>query len=355
MALWMVRSDKDGRHESRILEEGLTSLAWWEIDKAPLPMAPDNLDAYREYYREAFPNAGKNTVSNYASQLRAFAVRIKKGDWVAMPSKMSSTIHFGKVIGDYEFASKADALHHRRKVDWFGKDIPRDRFDPDILHSFGAFITVARIQRNDAEERIKAMEKNGWAAPSRPGSASTAAPVPELAAQDLDEETLGGEALNLAAMAEDEISKHVIRKYQGAGLEGLVQAVLEAEGYHVRGGVGGSDGGVDLLAAPGDLGFGDPKIAVEVKSGDSPVGQDVMRRLQGVMGTLNCDYGILVSWSGFKSSLLGREANADFFRVRLWDRNELLKRVFRNYDKLPADIRADLPLQQIWILRPETD
>lgn len=354
MALWMVRPDSDGRYESRLLEEGLTSLVWQEIDQAPLPISPD-LDAYRDYYRAAFPDEGENTISNYASQLRAFAVRIKEGDWVAMPSKPPSTIHFGLVLGDYEFDPEADVFHHRRRVDWFGKDIPRDRFDQDILHSFGAFITVARIQRNDAEARIKAMAENDWSASPRARLISSGTSTPEPEAQDLDDEPLGDEVLDLAATAEDEISKHVIRKYQGTGLESLVQAVLEAEGYHVRGGVGGSDGGVDLLAAPGDLGFGDPKIAVEVKSGDSPVGQDVLRRLQGVMNTLNCDYGILVSWSGFKSSLLGREANADFFRVRLWDRNELLKRIYRNYDKLPAEIRADLPLQQIWILRPETD
>jgi len=41
---------------------------------------------------------------------------------------------------------------HYRDVDWLAKDIPRDRFDQDILYSLGAFMTVCRINKNNAFE-----------------------------------------------------------------------------------------------------------------------------------------------------------------------------------------------------------
>jgi len=52
--------------------------------------------------------------------------------------------------------------YHYRDVEWFALDIPRDRFDQDILYSFGAFMTVCAIHRNNAEERIKDMAQNNW-------------------------------------------------------------------------------------------------------------------------------------------------------------------------------------------------
>lgn len=45
-------------------------------------------------------------------------------------------------------------FHHCINVRWIQQDIPRSNFDQDILYSLGAFITVCRIKRNDAEKRI---------------------------------------------------------------------------------------------------------------------------------------------------------------------------------------------------------
>ena len=93
-----------------------------------------------------------NTIRNSASQIYLIAHRIEKGDWIVLPSKMSSTIHFGKVVGDYTFDGDAsNPYFHYRSVDWFATDIPRNNFDQDILYYFGAFMTVCKITRNDAE------------------------------------------------------------------------------------------------------------------------------------------------------------------------------------------------------------
>ena len=68
----------------------------------------------------------------------------------------------------------------------------------------------------------------------------------------------------------DHIAKVIIRKYKGHGLERLVESILKAQGYTTYRSPAGPDRGVDILAAPGPLGFGRPRICVQVKSTDSP-------------------------------------------------------------------------------------
>ena len=59
-------------------------------------------------------------------------------------------------------SSAENPFYHYRAVNWFATDIPRSNFDQDILYSFGAFLTICRISRNNAEERIRAMAVNDW-------------------------------------------------------------------------------------------------------------------------------------------------------------------------------------------------
>ena len=57
-------------------------------------------------------------------------------------------------------STSGNPYYHHRDVKWFAIDVPRDNFDQDIHYSFGAIMTVCRIHRNNAEERIKAMHKS---------------------------------------------------------------------------------------------------------------------------------------------------------------------------------------------------
>lgn len=60
-------------------------------------------------------------------------------------------------------------------------------------------------------------------------------------------------------------------------------------------------------------------------------------------------HGLPVSWGGFKSSV-EREMPHQFFEVRLRDRKELIVRLLSVYDKPDADLRAELPLKQVWMI-----
>jgi restriction system protein len=69
------------------------------------------------------------------------------------------------------------------------------------------------------------------------------------------------------------------------------------------------------------------------------------------MATFKADEGLLVSWGGF-NSVVQKEARLSFFSIRLWDADDLLAAVTRNYDKLPEELQTDLPLKRIWALVP---
>jgi restriction system protein len=67
------------------------------------------------------------------------------------------------VIGDYTFEPAGPSpFFHWRSVKWIGEAIPRSHFAKDLFNTFGAFVTICRVQRNDAEARLQAMRKNGW-------------------------------------------------------------------------------------------------------------------------------------------------------------------------------------------------
>jgi restriction system protein len=88
---------------------------------------------------------------------------------------------------------------------------------------------------------------------------------------------------------------------------------------------------------------------VQVNSSDSPIDVTILRELQGVMKNFGAQHGLLVSWGGFKSSVIA-EAKRLFFEIRLWDAGDLVDALIENYEKLSEDIQAELPLKQTWIL-----
>ena len=80
-----------------------------------------------------------------------------------MPSKRLSTIHVGKIDGDYTYdGNNGNSYYYYRSIDWVAKDIQRNNFNQDILYSFYVFMTDWKITENDADNRIKAIETNDW-------------------------------------------------------------------------------------------------------------------------------------------------------------------------------------------------
>ena len=64
----------------------------------------------QQYFVDNNPDVKVKTAMNWASQVWPFAHEMKKGEIVVLPSKIKPVIHFGKIIGDYEFLPDNDIL-----------------------------------------------------------------------------------------------------------------------------------------------------------------------------------------------------------------------------------------------------
>jgi restriction system protein len=342
MALWLFRAGRSGEFESKFLNDGRIYLTWEGFNN-DLSLIKTKVDLFKALL-ETYPDQKMATVRNWVGQIFPMANTMKVGDWVVLPSKLKSSIHFGEIKGEYEYHPKAeDPFNHCRKIDWFAKDIPRSNFDQDILYSLGAFMTVCRISRNEAEERIKQMCRNKWI------PVKTA---PKTLERDIDFERTG--LVNIEEHARDQIAKFIIQKYKGHGMAVIVEAILKAKGYFTYRSPEGPDKGVDILAAPEPLGFGKPRLCVQVKTGDSPIDRPTLDQLLGSMQNFNAEQGLLVSWAGFKTSV-DKEIPSQFFRIRLWDQSAIINELLTVYDKLNEDLKAELPLKRIWTLNISED
>lgn len=330
MTLWLVRAGANGERESLQLEQGITTIGW---DDLPDLSRTKDKEALQELLQKHYPDSSPNRLSNWRGQVWAFVDRMKKGDYVVLPLKSRPAIAIGEIAGEYQYRSDLPLnARHTRKVKWLVTDMPRARLDQDVLYSLGAFMTVCQVSRNRAEERILAAMKGKG-------------PVPAAAQVDVPSEVEA--ATDLEQVGQDQIRDLISRKFRGHDMEGLVAAILRAQGHTVHANREGADGGADLLAGSGPLGLDSPKLCVQVKSGDGQVGQKELRELGTVLQDFGADYGLMVAWGGFKESIY-KESRQRFFQVRCWDSDDLIRALLANYERLDEGIRAELPLKRIW-------
>jgi restriction system protein len=232
-------------------------------------------------------------------------------------------------------------------VKWIAEAVPRAHFGKDHLNTFGAFMKICRVQRNNAEARLAAMRATGW----KPESVAAVTKPPVVSPDETASET---EETDLEEAARDQIAQLITARFKGHGLTRLVEGILEAQGYITYRSPEGADGGADILAGAGPLGFGAPRLCVEVKSESAPIDRPTVDKLLGAVTKFGAQEGLFVSWSGFKTNVQ-KELAASFFRVRLWTQKELLEALFANYDHLDDELKAELPLKRIWTVAGQDD
>jgi predicted Mrr-cat superfamily restriction endonuclease len=127
-----------------------------------------------------------------------------------------------------------------------------------------------------------------------------------------------GQITDVEELAGDQIQELISRRFRGHKLAELVDGVLNAKGYTTLCSRPGPDGGVDILAGNGTMGFDSPHLCVQVKSSDSPADVGLLRELIGTMKTKNADHGLLVSWGGFKETVR-KEGTSSFFQISRLD------------------------------------
>lgn len=268
MSLWLVRAGKTGENEQIALDSGIVTIGW---NRLPDLSSVETREQLSELFRESFPDASSGRIANQVGQLWAFRTRIEVGDLVALPLETQAAIAIGKIAGPYEYRTDlGDSVRHARRVNWIRTDIPRTSFDQDLLYSLGAFMTVCQIKRNDAEGRVRAM----LAGKKLPPSIATNGEDVDDADQELD----------IEQAARDQIVQYIQQNFVGHDLARLVDAVLQAEGFLTRVSPAGADGGVDILAGAGAMGFDAPRLCVQVKSSQSPADVTMSRSFGSCRG-----------------------------------------------------------------------
>jgi restriction system protein len=309
--------------------------AWNELPDYSGYQTKDDL---RQLYVQTYPRASEKQVISGLSQVWRFAREIQKGDLVALPLRTESAFAFGRVTGDYQYKPVAPNVMHIRSVEWL-KTVPRSVFPKDILFSMNSALTLFKVTRNDAEDRVRKILD----ASSSPSLSTT-----DIAESEI-EESVSEDDVNLEVAARDEILKFIQANFKGHDLAHLVDAVLRAQGYKTEVSPPGPDGGVDILAGSGALGFDQPRLCVQVKSGSGAEGQKTFNELLGVVSKFASQQGLLVSWGGFTNPVK-LDAKKDFFRIRLWDQGDVVDAVLQHYEHLDDEIKAELPLKRIWVM-----
>lgn len=343
MELWLNRAGSHGEFEQKFLDEEKIYLTWDGLNKNLKNI--DTRNKLVDLLEEVYPDEKSKRLINHSSQIWQFVKVMKKGDWVVLPSKKQPVIYVGRITSNYLYNSNAsNPYFHCREVEWFGQEIPRSHFGQDLLYSFGAFMTVCRIRRNNALSRLQTMYKNGWQKESL--QTLTKAETNNCTTNNNDDIDTDYE-FNLSELAKQQVVNLIEMRFKGHELTRLVASILQAKGYTIWQSPEGSDGGVDILASDGKMGFGHQTICVEVKSGTGTTDRPTIDKLLGAMSKFNANQGLFVAWGGFKQNV-EKDLASSFFRLRLWSQDDLLNELFAVYDELEDEIKAQLPLKRIW-------
>lgn len=339
--LWMIRLGKFGEQEAHALETGELMTGW----NMPDISDADTRAAILPALEAAYPDVKPGTLRNWSVQLNQLKNTAQAGDLALTPLKTTGRIAVGRIKGGYVHGPEGEPT---RRVEWIVTDLPRDALKQDLLYSLGASQTVCEISRNNAHDRILAAAQTGTDPGDGQAAVRRASPV-----DSDDEEDASSDMEDLAQLARDQIERRISSQFSGHAFTQLIAAILVAQGYRTEVSPPGPDKGIDIVAGQGALGLNGPKLVVQVKSGGIVADQPTLQGLIGCIHDVHADHGLLVSWSGFTPPVRKR-VNELYFRVRLWDRKEIVEALLAAYDDLPPDIRAELPLRRIWTLVPES-
>lgn len=325
---WVVRSGKHGERETWSLTEGYAGTGWGEFDDlTPLTTRVEVAQAVEQKLRDLKDGA----LANYTGQLWALRSRI---------------------TGGYEYrADEPDPnLRHVIPVEWQRTDVPRNAVKQDLLFTLGSALTIFAPSKNHAISRLEHILSKGidpGQVPFLPHPSSTPSLGldADVADQSVDEPEL---VPDIEEAAQIQISAKLAEEFAGHNLATLVTALLTIDGFVCRQSPPGVDGGIDILAGRGLLGLDNPLVLVQVKSGQQ-VGAPVVQQLHGAMTQHGATQGLLVSWGGLSKQARDLMQHQRM-RVRLWEAPQVIDAVLANYDALPEEISAKIPLKRVWML-----
>jgi restriction system protein len=322
----MVRSAAGGRLADECVEKKVVAIGWDRVgDLSPFT----DKNSVRESLRQYWPNASEGNELSSASQLLRFRDELEVGDRVITYDSSSRTYHLGTISGEYSYSpSTIEGYPNVRKVKWEGT-VDRDKLSISSKNSLGSTLTLFKVSE-DAAEELERLSKG----------------LP-VQGELLEKEEKAQEEDLLEQYKEEafEITKDRINRLDWEQLQELVAGLLRAMGYKTRVAAPGPDRGVDIMASPDGFGFESPRIIVEVKHRGNTIGSQEIRSFIG--GRHKDDKGMYVSTGGFTKDAR-YEAERANIPVFLMDLDELVKAIYRHYDKMDIDTQTLIPLKKIY-------
>jgi restriction system protein len=344
---WTIRAGRHGERVEWALENGVIGGGW--IEFSDLTPFSNNREDLRAVVAEALPGS-THRIANYTGQLWSMIHRIQPGAYIVLPIRATSQVAIGQVTKGYHYVPDEpdDSKRHRLGVKWLRTDISKALIKQDLLYQLGSALTVFEIGNADAAYRLEQLLQGR----PDPGARGTRT---QASSKDSDQ-TMGqrteveieGEALDLEEVAQDEIARNLQQDFKGHELSELITAILHAEGFTCRNSPPGADGGVDVLCGMGPLGMDSPRLVVQVKSQTSAVSDVVLQQLNGAILRYNADQALLVTFGGVTAPARAY-LESQYFKVRVWTMADILNKIFEHYEVLPSELKARLPLKQIWI------
>ncbi|MEE2764904.1 MAG: restriction endonuclease [Candidatus Neomarinimicrobiota bacterium] len=336
MSLWVVRGGKFGEYENRFINESKIYITrdGFNIDLNKLSDKAElriKLDGF-------YPNQASMKLTSWSDQIWSFVHEIQEKDWIVIPSKLSPVLHVGKVTGAYVFDKNGDDPYfHSKEIQWTEMDIPRGHFPQDVLYNLGGFKDIFNVDQ--IEKVFHTMADNEWAPTKQ---------------DDTSYEQSNELIALLQEISRDQIAQLIKSKFPGHRLAKLVRAIMIAKGYNTHMGSSDESGGnLDILAAKGGMGFdNNVRICILVRADDTPIA--TLDKFVGTMNQVGANYGLLVSWGGFKSNVEQERSN-EFFTVRLWNQNDLIDQVLEHYEELDNYIKGEIPLKSFWTVSTDID
>lgn len=283
-------------------------------------------EAFKAAYSQVHPSAKPGNIAVTAGVLFRFAIEMKPGDLIILPSKPNRSVNIGMVEGAYRFDAQAPAdCPNLRSVKWL-KSIPRESFSQSALNEIGSAITLFRVTTN-ADEFVAALE----------GKAFEADEIDEVSAE------------RVSAQVEESTEDFIIKRLKGSQtpyqFEHFVAHLLTRMGYHARVTQASGDGGVDIIAHRDELGFEPPIIKVQCKQTLSTIGRPEVQQLHGAIE--RGEHGLLVTLGGFSAEARSFERTKP--NLRLIDGQALIELIYGHYERFEPRYQMLLPLKRSYI------
>ena len=304
------------------LNANVIAIGWKDMGDLS-KIGPDK-EALKEKYKEVYPDSKPGAIPTSVGMLYRFAYEMQIGDYVVFPSKVDKMINIGVIEGDYTYVEADNEYVQRRKVKWL-KHLPKNIFSQGALYEVGAFLSVFLI-KNYADEFLSALEETAGKSTTDPD----------------DIEAFSKIASDIADSTQKYILKILSKNLKGYDLEDFVAQLLEAMGYRTKVSQQGGDSGIDIIAYKDEL---PPRILVQVKSGDSDVGEATIQSLKGAMS--EGDYGLFVTLANYTKNAQKYLDNKPI--IRGINGTELVELILKYYDALSDKYKQMIPLKKVYV------